>query len=282
MLENQAKISNDVSDTVKRSIFSRVPADFNPSLILELAKRDLTEKYSGSTLGFVWNFIYPLVSIVIYIVIFSAIMGARLPGASSVYSYGVYLVAGIVPWVTFSNTISRISSVYIEKKHIITKVRVDLRTFPLHIVLSESITFTVTIAIFLAFLVATGSGTNLLLIFLPLLFVIQQLFAYAIGFFIGIFVVFLRDLKEAIAIVLQFWFWFTPIVYVYEILPPFAQNILIYNPALAFISGYQDIFVYQRVPGMLYLSVVLALSLSLLVIANTIFSRLEKDIRDFI
>jgi len=84
-------------------------------LTLELAKRDLTERYSGATLGAIWNFIYPLVSIVIYVVIFSSIMGARLPGSSSVYSYSIYLVAGIIPWTAFANTISRMSSVYLDK-----------------------------------------------------------------------------------------------------------------------------------------------------------------------
>ncbi len=272
------------------SCFSKVPGKssvLSPirksvGLILELAKRDLTERYSGATLGVIWNFIYPLVSIVIYVVIFSSIMGARLPGSSSVYSYGIYLVAGIIPWTAFANTISRMSSVYLEKKHIITKIHVDLRTFPAFIVVSETITFAVTMGIFFAFLLATGSEITYLIAFLPLIYLIQQLFAYSIGFFVGIFVVFLRDVKEMVAVIIQFWFWFTPIVYVYEILPEFTQQILIYNPALAFISGYQDIFVFQRVPGLSYLGLVFILSICLLLVANFIFTRLEKDIRDFI
>jgi len=251
-------------------------------LTLELAKRDLTERYSGATLGAIWNFIYPLVSIVIYVVIFSSIMGARLPGSSSVYSYSIYLVAGIIPWTAFANTISRMSSVYLDKKHIITKIHVDLRTFPAFIVVSETITFAATMAIFFGFLLVEGAEITYLVAFLPLIYLIQQLFAYSIGFFFGTFVAFLRDIKEIVAIVLQIWFWFTPIVYVYEILPDFAQRILILNPALAFISGYQDIFVFQRVPGLSYLGLVFVLSICLLLVTNFIFTRLEKDIRDFI
>ena len=250
--------------------------------MLELAKRDLTERYSGSTLGAIWNFIYPLVSIVIYVVIFSSIMGARLPGSSSVYSYSIYLVAGIIPWTAFANTISRMSSAYLDKKHIITKIHVDLRTFPTFIIISETIVFAVTMGIFFGFLMLTGSKITYLIAFLPLIYFIQQLFAYSIGFFIGMFVVFLRDLKEMIAVVIQFWFWFTPIVYVFDILPKFAKQILIYNPALAFISGYQDIFVFQRIPGLLYLGLVFILSVCLLFAANFTYTRLEKDIRDFI
>ena len=69
----------------------------NFSLIIELAKRDFIESYSGSLLGFVWSFIYPLINILIYMVIFGNLMGARLPGMSSVWGYGIYLISGLSP-----------------------------------------------------------------------------------------------------------------------------------------------------------------------------------------
>ena len=61
----------------------------NFSLIIELAKRDFIERYSGSALGFSWSFIYPLINILIYMVIFGSLMGSRLPGDSSVWSYSL-------------------------------------------------------------------------------------------------------------------------------------------------------------------------------------------------
>ena len=120
----------------------------NFSLILELAKRDFTERYSGSALGFMWSFIYPLINILIYMIIFGSLMGARLPGTSSIWGYGVYLIAGLVPWTAFANTVTRASTVFLDKKNIIAKIHVDLPTLPLFIVLSESVTFVVTLTIF--------------------------------------------------------------------------------------------------------------------------------------
>ena len=254
----------------------------NFSLILELTKRDFIERYSGSTLGFVWSFIYPLITIVIYMVIFGNLMGARLPGMSSIWGYGIYLIAGLVPWTAFANTVTRSSTVFLDKKHIITKIRMDLPTLPLFIVLSETITFVVTLVIFILILLLTGFSLSPYFLLIPVVYVIQQLFGFALGFFLAMLVVFLRDLKEVVAIGFQIWFWFTPIVYVFEILPQFAKQILLWNPMLSVISAYHDIFVFRTIPSFFYLSIVLLLSILLIVADLAIFKKLERDIRDFI
>lgn len=254
----------------------------NFSLIIELAKRDFTERYSGSALGFMWSFVYPLINILIYMIIFGSLMGARLPGMSSIWGYGVYLIAGLVPWTAFANTVTRSSTVFLDKKNIIAKIHVDLPTLPLFIVLSETITFVVTLAIFLVILLITGIPLTWYLALIPLLYLIQQVFAYALGFFLAMFVVFLRDLKEVVAIGFQIWFWFTPIVYVFDILPSFAQKVLILNPMLSVVSAYHDIFVFQRMPSFFYLFLVLMAGVALIVVDYAIFRKLEKDIRDFI
>lgn len=254
----------------------------NFSLILELAKRDFTERYSGSALGFLWSFVYPLINILIYMIIFGSLMGARLQGMSSIWGYGVYLIAGLVPWTAFANTVTRASTVFLDKKNIIAKIHVDLPTLPLFIVISESVTFVVTLAIYLVILLITGIPLSWYLALIPLIYLIQQVFAYALGFFLAMFVVFLRDLKEVVVIGFQIWFWFTPIVYVFSILPPLAQQVLILNPMLPVVSAYHDIFVFQRMPSFFYLALVLIASVVLIVVDYVIFKKLEKDIRDFI
>ena len=215
-------------------------------------------------------------------IIFGSLMGARLPGMSSVWGYGVYLIAGLVPWTAFANTVTRASTVFLDKKNIIAKIHVDLPTLPIFIVISESVTFVVTLAIFLVILLITGIPLSWYLVLIPLIYLIQQLFAYALGFFLAMFVVFLRDLKEVVAIGFQIWFWFTPIVYTFDILPALAQQVLILNPMLSVVSAYHDIFVFQRMPSFFYLSLVLAAGVALIIIDYIIFRKLEKDIRDFI
>lgn len=252
------------------------------SLLIELTKRDFTERYSGSVLGVFWTFIWPLVNIFVYTVIFSQVMGARLQGASSTYSYGIYLIAGILPWTAFANTVSRSATIFADKKGIISKIKVSLPSLPLYIVMSESITFLITLLIYMVFLLMTGTPLRITLFFLPVIYLVQQIFAFSLGFLITIFHVFIRDLKEITGIVLQLWFWFTPIVYVYDILPAFAKNLVAFNPAFLFIKAYQDIFVLNQVPEFVNLMKLSIMAHLFLLAGYVIFKKLERDIRDFL
>lgn len=255
----------------------------NISLLIELTKRDFTERYSGSVLGVFWTFIWPLVNIFVYTVIFSQVMGARLQGTSSnTYSYGIYLIAGILPWTAFANTVSRSATIFVDKKTIISKIKVSLPSLPLYIVMSESITFLITLSIYMVFLVITGTPLRKTLIFLPVIYLVQQIFAFSLGFLISIFHVFIRDLKEITGIVLQIWFWFTPIVYVYDILPVLAKQLVVFNPAFLFIKSYQNIFVLDQVPDFIHLIQLTILSHVVLLAGYIIFKKLERDIRDFL
>jgi len=252
------------------------------SLLMELARRDFTEKYSGSALGALWSLLWPMVNIFIYTIVFGKIMSSRLEGVSIPYGYSVYLIAGIVPWTAFANTVSRSATVFTDRKNIISKVKIALPFFPLFIVISESVTFVFTMLLFFCILLVTGNPITGKIFYLPLIYLAQQLFAYALGFFIAIFQVFIRDLKEVTNITLQVWFWFTPIVYVYNILPDFAEKFVRYNPAYLFVKAYHDIFVFDAVPSPRHLIVLTALGFSILFGAHLLFKKLERDVRDFL
>lgn len=252
------------------------------SLLIELTKRDFADRYSGSMLGTFWAFIWPFVNIFIYTVIFAKVMSAKLPGVPSTYSYGIHLMAGIIPWVAFANTVSRSSTVFVDKKNLISKIRVSLPSFPLYIVISESITFVITLFLYIMFLILSGTSLSKAIILVPFIYIVQQIFAYSMGYCIAIFHVFIRDLKEITAIVLQVWFWFTPIVYVYDILPDFAKKLVGYNPAYLFVKAYQDIFVHKAVPNLNHLMYLTLLGHIILLFGYLTFKMLEKDVRDFL
>ncbi|MBP7738452.1 MAG: ABC transporter permease [Spirochaetes bacterium] len=255
----------------------------NLRLILEFTKRDFTEKYAGSLLGVVWAFIYPLVMITIYAVVFSNIMGAKLsPGQGSGFSYVSYLVAGIIPWTAFANTIMRSSTVFLEKKGVISKVHLSLPLLPLYIVLSETITFIITFLLYLILLIVMGMPLYKSIIFIPFIYVVHQIFAYALGLFFAMMVVFIRDFKELINVAFQIWFWLTPIVYVMDIVPTIMRVAMDFNPAYLFISAYHDIFVYGKYPDFISLLILAVSGHVILLFSYVLFKKIEKDIRDFI
>lgn len=255
----------------------------NLALILQFTKQDFFERYSGSVLGAFWAFIHPLVMIFIFVVIFANVMGTRLPGISSVYGYGVYLVAGLLPWMAFANTVSRCSSVFLEKRAVIGKVRVSLPYLPLYVLLSETVTFLIAFTIFMSFLVVTGHFPGKILILLPFVFLVQQVFAFGLGLFFGVLNVFLRDVKEMVGILLTFWFWLTPIVWVMDIVPATVQAIQVaFNPAFLFIDAYHQIVVHQQVPDISGLMRLVVIAHLVLLAAYFLLKWLEKDVRDFL
>ncbi len=255
---------------------------FSLSLILDLTRRDFTERFAGSTLGAIWAFIWPLVNLFIYIIIFGKFMGGRLPGSSDIYAYSVYVSVGLIPWTAFSSSLARSSSVFIEKKNIISKINVSLPSFLIIINLSETITFIISNLFFFGFLILTGYDFHPRLLLFPFIFYLQQILAFGLGLLSATLTVFIRDLKEVVGIILQLWFWFTPIVYISDILPDMVKRILVYNPFFILAESYHQIFVYKSLPVMRSLIILCVIAHGFLLVSYALFRALEKDVRDFL
>lgn len=254
----------------------------NKKLIMELVKRDFEEKFAGSILGRLWSFISPLVNILIYIMIFSNIMSARLKGVDSEFSYSIYLISAILPWTAFSITIARCTTVLIDKKHIISKINITLPSMPLYISLSETLTLFISTGIFVLLLITSGQGISEFILMIPFIFMLQQLLAYAIGLTLSVTTVFIKDLKEIVGLVLQIWFWFTPIVYVKDILPGWIGRIIVFNPFYILADSYQRIFLWKKIPNTDGLVILTAITFCLLSFSYLVYVKLESDVKDFL
>ncbi|MDX9786214.1 MAG: ABC transporter permease [Desulfobacterales bacterium] len=252
------------------------------SFIFELTRRDFSERFAGSTLGALWALIWPLVNLFIYIVIFGRIMGSRLPGVSGIYAYGIYLTSGLIAWVAFSQIVTRCSTIFFEKKNLISKVRLSLPSLLAFVVTAETVTYLISMVIFFLFLILTGYPLSRHLVLLPFVYLLQLIFAFGIGLLAATLAVFLRDLKEIVGITLQLWFWFTPIVYVADILPAGVQKLLRFNPAYVFIDAYHHMFVYNEAPALRTLMVMAVIAHLMVWGSYVVFKKLEKDVRDFL
>jgi lipopolysaccharide transport system permease protein len=218
----------------------------------------------------------------VYIVIFSSIMQARLPGATDLgsYSYGIYLVAGILPWLAFQQTVLRCASVYSDKKSFLQKLPVALTVFPSVITISELVMVVITMVLFLVFYFVIGGFPSWSLLWVLPILVVQQIAAFALGTILASLFVFFRDLREIVGVVFLFWFWFTPIVYPSSILPEGIQSIMILNPAYWHVSAFQDIFVSGSSPPVIYLVVLAALAFVLALGALKWTRFIEREVRD--
>ncbi len=254
----------------------------NVGFTLELVRRDFIERYAGSVLGCIWAVIWPFVDLFIYIIIFSKIMGGRLPGSSSMVAYATYLSVGLVPWKCFAISIGRSTSIFVDRKDIISKVNVSLLSLLIYINLAEIVTCIISFGFIAVFFWFVDYQLTWKILIFPLIFYLQQSFAFGLGLIFAITNVFIRDMKEVVGVVIQFWFWFTPIVYVIEIIPEIVKKLMIWNPGFLLIDSYHRIFVYDQYPRIHHILILAVLVHILIFVGLWVFRRLEKDIRDFI
>lgn len=257
----------------------------NLAITLQLSREELVDRYSGSMLGRAWTLITPLAYILVFILVFSKIMGARLEGLgmqAGIYSYSLYLVCGILPWMAFARSVEKTTSIFLEKRHLISKINISLKALPVSVILSETCIFLVGWSFFLIFLCILGiwpSGYWLALI--PII-LIQILLIYALGLLLATLAVYLRDIREMTAVALQLGFWCTPIVYTLDILPERMIYWINLNPIYQLITAYRAVFLHNTLPSLYGLTSVTLLALLLLTTALWLLKRTEKDLRDIL
>jgi lipopolysaccharide transport system permease protein len=251
-------------------------------LFAHVVAKDFTDRYAGSVFGWGWAFAQPLAMILIFTVIFAGLMGQRLGASGVQYGYGVYLVAGLIPWTIFATTLNRLTSVFTEKRALIAKLPMNLLFFPATVVAVETINFAIMILIFVAILVLMGMAPGWSFFWIVPLFLIQQSAALAVGAVLGVCHVFFRDMRELVGVAIQFLFWLTPIVYVVTILPPVAQAIQSFNPLHGLMTGYRAALLDGAAPGTSFMILSALGTLGCWAFAGIILRRAEKPLRDLL
>jgi lipopolysaccharide transport system permease protein len=216
--------------------------------ILGSVKREFQSKYRNSMLGAAWTVLNPLAMIIVYTVIFSQVMRAKLPGVDTTFSYGIYLCSGLLTWGFFAEIIGRGQTVFLEHANLIKKLSFPRICLPVIVVLSAGINFLIIFGLFTVFLLISGNfpGWVFLAVF-PLL-IIQIIFSVGLGIILGVLNVFFRDVGQFFNIILQFWFWFTPIVYPVNILPEGIRPLMSWNLMAPLVNAYQTIMVNGQWP----------------------------------
>ncbi len=242
--------------------------------------REFRSRHSRSLLGGLWLLLAPFAMILIYTVVFSKIMQTRLPGTSHVYSYSIYLCAGLLPWQWFSELLSRNTTLFIDNAGLIKKNSFPRMTLPLICFLASGLNFMLTAIVFLAFLAVSGALPGGSMIWVLPLLLLQGAFAGSLGFCLGVLNVFFRDVGQAVGIILQFWFWLTPIIYPLEVLPERVQGYLAWNPVAPLIRAYQKIFVWHEAPQWTSLWPLLALTILTTLLAIRLYRSARNQLTD--
>jgi lipopolysaccharide transport system permease protein len=168
----------------------------------------------------------------------------------------------------------------VQNANLLKKVSVHKLALPIIASISAFVNVGILLACFVAFLVLTGNFPGLpILAVLPVL-AITALFAMGLGLLLATVNVFYRDVEQSTSLLLQFWFWVTPIVYPIQALPATLQSILQWNPMWSLVRAMQEIFVEHRSPDWQTLAYPLLLSIGLALLARMAFERLANELVD--
>ena len=216
----------------------------NRKLIMRLAKNDFKTKYAGSYLGIVWAFVQPVVTILVYWFVFSTMRA----GMTRQVPYVLWMIAGMVPWFFFQDSLNNGTNSLVEYSYLVKKVVFKISILPIVKLVSALFVHLFFIAVVLVLYTAMG--------YFPGLSVIQVVY-YSFSMFILVLgityltsavVVFFRDLSQIISICLQVGVWLTPIMWNFEDLH--LSGIITYifklNPMYYIVEGYRDALITGR------------------------------------
>jgi lipopolysaccharide transport system permease protein len=231
-------------------------------------------------LGALWLILQPLAMIAVYTVIFSQVMGSRMPGVSSIFGYSIYLCAGMITWGLFSEIVVRSQNVFVDNANLLKKLSFPRVALPSIVVLSAVMNFVIIFSLFSVFLIFTNNFPGIVFIALIPLLLVQIIFSVGLGITLGVLNVFFRDVGQFMTIFMQFWFWFTPVVYPWSILPPSVARIVELNPMANLVRGYQTILVNGQLPNWATIWPTLLLSLLLCALGLYLFRRHSGEMVD--
>lgn len=210
---------------------------------------DIKMRFNRSNIGGIWIILQPLAQSAIFAIVLSVIMKARLPGIDNTHTYAAYLLSGILCWTLFTESLNKGLGLFLENAGVIKKVSFPLLTLPIIgglISLANNIFLLFATLLILALL---GVFPSEKIILLPVMILLTLGLGLGVGVFLGILNVFIRDIGVIVPIILQFMFWFCPIVYSPESLPETFRAVLAYNPMSWMVRSYQDILVFDRWPA---------------------------------
>ena len=254
----------------------------NRKLIGSMVRRDILSRYRGSFGGTLWTFLNPLLLMATYFFVFGVVLRTQFGADTSRTGFVLYFLAGMLPWVAFSEALGRAPYVIPEYRTFVKKIIFPLGTLPINLVISGAVTEMIGLVIFAIGLFAVRGAIPASVAWLPLLLIPQILFTAGLAWILAATGVYIRDLGQVTGYLLTLWFFLTPICYPESSLPASALPILRFNPLFVLVRAYRAVFLENQSPSMRGLLGLWIVGSVVAVVGYAWFHRLRKSFADVI
>ncbi|HEX6504785.1 MAG TPA: ABC transporter permease [Terriglobales bacterium] len=245
-------------------------------LIWALALKELRVRYKRSVLGFVWALLNPLLMMLVLTLVFGTLMRFSIP------HYSIFLLSMLLPWTFFSQSLAYSVESIVANGELLKKVRVAKLVFPVAALVSNIINFLLSLIPLLLLIGVLRFPIHWTWLYLPLPMLGLFLFTLGTAFFFATINVYYRDVTHIIQIVLQAWFYFSPIIYSLEFVPAHYRWLFRLNPLLYVLNGFRLSIYYGMLPQLPSVAMSLACGIAALGIGFGVFRRYQKSFVNYV
>lgn len=244
----------------------------NFDLVLNLVKKDIQIRYMGSTFGFLWSLGNPLITTIMYYIVFTLIF----PNTDT--RFALYLVTGILHWNLVSQLLPQSCEWLTNNGNLLKKVWFPRMLIPLASVCTTLIFWCSALLVYALLFKFLGGEVSLSLIIYPVVLASFICFLIGCSLLISVYYVDMRDLKYIIDVLMPLLFWCTPIIWKVTSLNPSILFWIKINPLTIYFKIFSDIFYSSRLPALNDLLIAVLIGFGMLLIGLVMFNKLSKNI----
>jgi len=248
-------------------------------LLYFLTWRDIKIRYKQAALGVAWAILQPVITMIIFSVIFGSL--AKLPSGG--IPYPVFSFVALLPWQLFSGALSRIGNSLVSDKNLITKIYFPRLTIPLSAVGASLFDFAISFVILIGMMVFYGIKPTWALLTFPLFILMALVTAVAVGLWFAAVNVQYRDVQYALPFIIQAWMYASPVAYSTELIPQGIWRIVYgLNPMAGVIDGFRWALLGTQFPDLPLFLVSILVTVILLITGLMYFKKMEEYFADLV
>ena len=240
---------------------------------------DLKYRYAGTSIGFFWFLINPLLEVAIYTAVFSFIINVRSVNQRPA-DYIVFLCAGLFPWLAFVENISKGTLSLVQNRVYLNRLSIPPAVFVAKNSLLSLFTLCIYLLLLIPLVLVAGYKLGWATLFVPIVAILFQIMGFGVSLILSHLHVLIPDIGEILNPITQLWRWTLPIIYSDEIFPEFMRSILRWNPPYYFLTSIRGMLMDQQMPSVGAWGWMLCWTVLFLVMGTIIAGKLYSDVKD--
>ena len=240
-------------------------------LVRQLIARAVKTRYKRSVLGVAWTMINPLLTMAVLTLVFSGIFG--FPSNE----YALHVLSGLILWNFFAQSTTAAMGELMWSGGLVGRIYLPKSAFAAGAIGTGLVNLFLALIPYSLIALILGSSLHASLVFLPIIVLLAALFTLGIAMALSTAVVFFQDVLPTYEILLTAWFYLTPVIYPFEILPEGIQRLVRWNPMLYYVESFRSVLLDGQLPVMQDLLATVLMSVAAVVFGWWTFTRRVRD-----